>query len=434
MAATPYFALVLLAVLVVGSYVMMQPRTWSVVAVDPLAATAPNELHGLRTIVARLNAELDALNRSVADVRSMVDDGATTAHAASDLHYDIARALGMPLLPPLPYAPGDLRDLPLDKRRLSLFFNNLHFEPYTPSDRHAIVTIATASHWPNALAFFASVLETQTRVPNLVLIRPKGDQWAPDVEQIFSSMGVRFYDLEPVPLYPNVKIPGGWDVAWNKLGIWTLTQFDSVLFSDADTIFVQNIDHVLEFPELSSPYSPGNCACNDHQGLPGRHLFPEPVNYYAIGSGMFVAKPSMKRYEQIMDVSSRPSPDPIDQNQYKGDWHWGDMEMLRVIFDQLEDSWHPLPYGFDVVVGACDCEWLKPYNISTLHYSCAALAKPWLHTPQDVHQGAPRCQFEAWYAWMYLFAKALNEHAPASPNNAWRRGPVASFAPVHGTR
>jgi len=44
----------------------------------------------------------------------------------------------------------------------------------------------------------------------------------------------------------------------------------------------------------------------------------------------------------MMDLLQRPSPDPDDSAQYKGSWHWGDQEMIRVVFSQLEDKWNTI--------------------------------------------------------------------------------------------
>lgn len=39
----------------------------------------------------------------------------------------------------------------------------------------------------------------------------------------------------------------------------------------------------------------------------------------------------------MVELASGPSPDPDDLAQFNGTWHWGDQEMLRVVFTQLKD-------------------------------------------------------------------------------------------------
>jgi alpha-N-acetylglucosamine transferase len=115
--------------------------------------------------------------------------------------------------------------------------------------------------------------------------------------------------------------------------VWSLIQFDKVLFLDADTLIVQNVDHLLNLPELSAPHTPRNCYCH------GPDIeFENHPEYFTISSGFFVADPSMETFELMLDLASKPSPDPDDVLQFGGNWHWGDQEMLRVVFTQLSDS------------------------------------------------------------------------------------------------
>ena len=112
--------------------------------------------------------------------------------------------------------------------------------------------------------------------------------------------------------------------------MWGLTQFEKILFLDADTLVVQNIDHLLMEPELTSSVTPKLCDCKvDYDKFPHR---------VTLGSGFFVCEPSKTTLEEFLVLASNTSPDPDDLEQYGGTWHWGDQEMLRVKFNQLSDS------------------------------------------------------------------------------------------------
>ena len=124
-----------------------------------------------------------------------------------------------------------------------------------------------------------------------------------------------------------ITYPAG---AFDKLNVWTLTRFDKVLFLDADTLMVQNIDHLFNESELTAPYTPTNCQCH-------ADFHNNPI-YFTISSGFFLCKPSIDRFEHMVAIASGPSPDPDDLAQFGGTWHWGDQEMLRVEFTQLSDG------------------------------------------------------------------------------------------------
>ena len=118
--------------------------------------------------------------------------------------------------------------------------------------------------------------------------------------------------------------------AFDKLNVWKLVEFEKVVFLDADTLIVQNIDHLFNLPELTAPYTPTNCQCHAD--------FVKTPQYFTISSGFFVCKPSMERFNQMLTLASGPSPDPDDLAQFGGTWHWGDQEMLRVVFTQLSNG------------------------------------------------------------------------------------------------
>ena len=43
----------------------------------------------------------------------------------------------------------------------------------------------------------------------------------------------------------------GWQYGWTKLHIWKYTQFDRLLYIDADSVVCQNLDYLFDKPELS---------------------------------------------------------------------------------------------------------------------------------------------------------------------------------------
>ena len=83
-------------------------------------------------------------------------------------------------------------------------------------------------------------------------------------------------------------------------------------------------------PELSAPITPKGCSCQtDFEVYP---------NLFSISSGFFICKPSLQTFQEIVELASGPSPDPDDVEQFGGTWHWGDQEIIKVKFAQLEDS------------------------------------------------------------------------------------------------
>ena len=108
-----------------------------------------------------------------------------------------------------------------------------------------------------------------------------------------------------------------------------MVDYDKILFLDADTLIVRNLDHLMFEDELTAPYTPLSCNCHTN-------IIDNP-DHFTVSSGFFICEPSLERYAQMEDLASKPSPDPEDIAQFGGNWHWGDQEMIRVIFDQMEN-------------------------------------------------------------------------------------------------
>lgn len=72
---------------------------------------------------------------------------------------------------------------------------------------------------------------------------------------------------------------------------------------------------------------------------------PRPLTTAALtkkSSGFFILKPNVEKYDHMMELLKHTSPDPADKEQFDGVWHWGDQEMLRVVFQQEENKWNVL--------------------------------------------------------------------------------------------
>lgn len=94
--------------------------------------------------------------------------------------------------------------------------NRLVLQEYTPSDKHAIVTmIGSSSHvhcyWMGAVSMIQSLREAQTRVPNIIVM-VRNPILIPEVAyDAFKRLGAELILIENLPLDElNVEIPGTW--------------------------------------------------------------------------------------------------------------------------------------------------------------------------------------------------------------------------------
>jgi alpha-N-acetylglucosamine transferase len=131
-----------------------------------------------------------------------------------------------------------------------------------------------------------------------------------------------------------------------KLRLWRMTEYEKVVFLDADTLVLRNIDRLFDWPEFSA-------APNVYESL---------ADFRRMNSGVFVAQPSEATFAAMLEKLDRPDAfwrrtDQTFLENFFPDWHG-----LPVFFNMLQYVWFNLPDLWD---------WR---SISVLHYQ---YEKPW---------------------------------------------------------
>ncbi|XP_030473402.1 putative UDP-glucuronate:xylan alpha-glucuronosyltransferase 4 [Syzygium oleosum] len=140
---------------------------------------------------------------------------------------------------------------------------------------------------------------------------------------------------------PNAKKGAYNEWNYSKLRVWQLTQYDKVIFIDADLIVLRNIDEFFVYPQLSAA----------------------PNNRVLFNSGVMVIEPSSCIFEDLMSKS-------FELDSYNG----GDQGFLNEFFT----LWHRLPNKLNWLKSfenRKDEERMIPDNLYTLHFLGL---KPWM--------------------------------------------------------
>jgi alpha-N-acetylglucosamine transferase len=250
--------------------------------------------------------------------------------------------------------------------------------------RHAYVTLVTNVHFAEgAIALVRSLRLTDTRADVVVMHTGGVDaaQLAP-----LAALGAI---LAPVDLLPTTdgfnerharkNIHGKNPFTkgrkpefhtpldnFAKLRLWQLTRYERVVFLDADTLVLKNIDRLFLYPEFSA-------APNVYESL---------ADFRRLNSGVFVAQPSETTFATMLERLDRsdafwPRTDQTFLQSYFPDWHG-----LPVFFNMLQYVWFALPELWD---------WP---SISVLHYQ---YEKPW----EADHPKAEKLRplIELWHAY-----------------------------------
>jgi alpha-N-acetylglucosamine transferase len=131
-----------------------------------------------------------------------------------------------------------------------------------------------------------------------------------------------------------------------KLRLWELDDHETVVFLDADTLVIHNIDRLFLYPEFAA----------------APNLYESLVDFHRLNSGVFVAKPNRRTFDAMLARLDQPDvfwrrTDQTFLETYFPDWHG-----LPYIYNTLQYVWFNLPDLWD---------WAR---VHVIHYQ---YEKPW---------------------------------------------------------
>ena len=164
-----------------------------------------------------------------------------------------------------------------------------------------------------------------------------------------------------------------------KLRLWEMTEYERIVFVDADAIVVRNTDKLVGYPEFS--------------GAP--NLYETLDDMHRLNSGVFVARPDEAQFERMVEVLDAPG----------ATWRRTDQTFLETYFP----DWHGLPYTYNTlqyVYFNLPQLWHWP-SIRVVHYQ---YEKPWATDHPRRAQLTPL--IDLWHG--VLEGKPLPEALPAA--------------------
>lgn len=176
---------------------------------------------------------------------------------------------------------------------------------------------------------------------------------------------------------------------WSKLAVWTLTEYQRVVFLDADMLVVQNMDEVFELPLAEGSIAACHaCRCNPNQiasypanWRPENCYYswcedpqmnanpPTSVDNYLNG-GFLVLTPDNAVYQQM--VARLAAKEDISS------WVFAEQDFLNEVF---RDRWLPLHYGYNALK-TLPRQHPKMWDFSLVKNIHYIIDKPWDKYPQ----------------------------------------------------
>lgn len=197
-----------------------------------------------------------------------------------------------------------------------------------------ITLIANANYLPGALALARSLKMCGAQWPLTALVLDD----LPGLSEL-ESLGCTLLLVEPLPLSDDFRArhsrqsqhtlapftkgekPQFHDPLHNfvKLRLWALEQYEKVVFLDADTLVIRNIDRLFSFPEF----------------VAAPNLYESLADFHRMNSGVFVAQPSRRTLDAMLSALDQPD----------AFWKRTDQTFLQTFFP----DWHGLPYIYNTL-------------------------------------------------------------------------------------
>lgn len=197
-----------------------------------------------------------------------------------------------------------------------------------------VTLVAGRAYLQGALALARSLKRTGTSAPLVALARPD----VPDLDAL-EAEGCRIVPVASPPVSDELRArhtraaqhaaapftkgskPDFHDPLenFNKLRLWELEEYRRVVFLDADTVVLRNIDRLFEYPE----------------GAAAPNLYESLDDFHRLNSGVFVAAPSRRTFADMCEALDRPG----------AFWRRTDQTFL----ERYWPDWHGLPYTYNTL-------------------------------------------------------------------------------------
>jgi glycogenin len=171
-----------------------------------------------------------------------------------------------------------------------------------------ITVLSTDSYVEGVIVLHRSLVRSQARYPFLVLTTPN---LADSTYQQLQQSGIPYQPIPPIEL--NTALPSHqarWQATYSKLQIFNQTQFDKLVYLDADMLVYQNLDDLFGQPHMAAVNAGG--------------MLPEYASWTEFNSGLMVIEPSQALYTDMLaklpDLYLPAGGDQDFLNAYYPDW------------------------------------------------------------------------------------------------------------------
>jgi len=226
-----------------------------------------------------------------------------------------------------------------------------------------ISILSTDSYLFGTLVLNKTLQNTYTKYPFNLLITPNISE---ETISILKQAEINTILIEPIknPILDDKKDRRYYN--YSKLNMWNLTQFDKIVYLDADMIVMDNIDELFDKPNLSAVNSGGMIK----------------KDWVQLNSGLMVIEPSSAIFEDMREQigkieKEKGKGDQAFLHQYFSDWPERDELHLLHIYNLFDNhiEIHKKHFGFYLEEKSDNNLKFDPKRIKIIHF--IGQTKPW---------------------------------------------------------
>ena len=176
---------------------------------------------------------------------------------------------------------------------------------------------------PGLMAMWLSLKSTGTQIPLYAMLPHKIVVSKPHVVNSLKKSGIKILDYNYTIQLPQQLIENNihseffrFNHTFDKLLVFELTQFDKIVYIDADMYILHNLDHLFTFPHMSA--------------VAAGRSYPGNQDWVDLNSGLMVIQPQ----HNIVQELEQKIPDVIKHKQI-----CGDQDVLQLYFSDWKQ--HP---------------------------------------------------------------------------------------------
>ena len=182
-------------------------------------------------------------------------------------------------------------------------------------NRADVGVLSTPDYLIGILGVAECLKKVNSKYPFYVVIT---DQISTDIEKLLNDKGIKTIRKKTIEIPEVIKMKNlkgdfsHWTYTFDKLSIFELTQFDKIVYLDADIYIRKNIDCLFEWQHMST--------------TPNRKYGPNITPPPELVSGLLIIEPQKELLDKFIDILSRISSkkesigDQDILQEYYSDW------------------------------------------------------------------------------------------------------------------